>query len=384
IDKQAIKLDLEDSLKILNKNLKIDSSKMTLSFWAKFESIEESNFIDKSETIKENFKGFSLKGKQSSGMLFLTSGDIKNNFLDCDISNFVGKLVYIVLTSEKNKERKIYINGKLCNKNKASSVDIKTSSDLKLNNVDGIIDELKIYSKILSDKNILDLYEKALTFCRDSDVDAKHKNGKNYDVKGTVISSMVSKGVVESSTSIDKCIDTKKVEEYFCNKDKQSSTKYSCPFRCFDGKCVTQICEDSDGNNKTVFGVVTITNAKSKKEYKDYCDLKNPNVLIEFTCNENNDKLENSINCGDKYVCLDGACVKEINLEVSISTLKDIYKIDEQIKITDPPDELQTEEGLIEDFDGINNFDLEENRKRTREERINERSLREINNEIIG
>jgi len=87
-------------------------------------------------------------------------------------------------------------------------------------------------------------------------------------------------------------------------------------------------CSDSDGNNTYVKGIVSFQNMT----YTDYCQ---DNItVIENICQQGY-AVSQIYNC--PYKCEDGACVVS-DVQISIATLKEIYKPGEQIKLTDPPE----------------------------------------------
>ena len=110
-------------------------------------------------------------------------------------------------------------------------------------------------------------------------------------------------------------------------------------------------CTDSDGNDITVQGSVTTPNNPISI---DSCV--NSSVITEYTCSSPSALQVTAINspCQSGSSCQNGACkttrifgggtpvtipiLDYSNLNISIATLKDSYKVGEQIKLTDPPE----------------------------------------------
>jgi subtilisin family serine protease len=104
-----------------------------------------------------------------------------------------------------------------------------------------------------------------------------------------------------------------------------------------------KICTDSDGGkNYTWKGNVTRRDVVKT----DFCD---GNVLREYYCDNGTNLLEIirniSYNCTHHgyFKCENGRCA---NINISIATLKDQYKIGEKIKLTDPPDDENIDDDL--------------------------------------
>ena len=126
--------------------------------------------------------------------------------------------------------------------------------------------------------------------CDDTD------DGQDRYEKGTVTG--------DGDTYTDYCLDDDTVREYYCSGDEVSYKSLGCPsgYECSDGKCISAICSDSDGNDVYIYGHVT----KGASTYNDYC-LDSTNVR-EYWC-DGNDVESTTYECPGGYVCSSGKCV---------------------------------------------------------------------------
>jgi hypothetical protein len=118
------------------------------------------------------------------------------------------------------------------------------------------------------------------------------------------------------------------LREVYCSENEFSVctwTDYQCPFGCEDGVCIEgqgEFCQDTDGGLNFNEAGNCVTNIHgSTVSYGDGCgvtvnDVKYPNILIEWYCNDAGACVRDETpetyghNCeADGKVCLDGACV---------------------------------------------------------------------------
>ncbi len=159
----AVKLDASKNLKSVGR-LRIPNNVLSVSFFINFGSSRRSNlFIDKMSTIRSQndrfSKGFGVRGDRNG--IEWWAGGRGDGWLKCDIGDFVDRWNHIVLTAERNGKKKIYINGKFCAENMAGSRSLNDNSALFLGNrnLDGAIDEFKIWSRVLTDGEIKEIYD---------------------------------------------------------------------------------------------------------------------------------------------------------------------------------------------------------------------------------
>ncbi|VVB81811.1 Uncharacterised protein [uncultured archaeon] len=128
--------------------------------------------------------------------------------------------------------------------------------------------------------------------CRDSD-------GSNINTAGEVH--------LGDQVYHDTCYDNMRVIEWTCKDGKPYQQRMTCPEECVNGACVqkpkTSLCEDSDGNNVNVYGVVRFEG----KQYTDTCidDLH----VKEWICRDGKPtSLE--LTCAGR--CVNGACSQSV------------------------------------------------------------------------
>jgi hypothetical protein len=172
------------------------------------------------------------------------------------------------------------------------------------------------------------------TLCTDSD------GGKDPAVKGTAKSG--------SDSQTDSC-DGNSLTEYFCEADQVKSEKGQCPggTSCSDGKCVKNVCVDSDnGKDADVKG----TTSYGSTVYTDSC-YSDTSVLEYFCANENtigNDPM----NCGTSRECFDGKC-RNVECAVNLTSVDD-KDVRHEVQEFDDSDELTIYEGqVVEIMDGM-------------------------------
>jgi len=142
-----------------------------------------------------------------------------------------------------------------------------------------------------------------LIICTDSD------GGKNYTVKGTA-----SSGPSTGLPATDFCIDSKTLNEYYCDGFDVASEEYDCEFGCSDGRCVEKSCTDDDatenypdGKNYFVKGnTIICIDEECTEPFNDFC--KNDTALYEYYCNSSLDVANETYICEEG--CEDGACLK--------------------------------------------------------------------------
>ena len=207
----------------------------------------------------------------------------------------------------------------------------------------------------------------------------------------------------------DNCEDSKTLSEYFCDDGFRWWKQVNCEHECLGAACVGPIpkkCSDSDGGKnydvqgtvKGIYGGIKcfIDDFSGKMvcpgedvELLDYCNKDDNNYVDEYYCDDGRIKLlKYAQHCG--LGCENGACytppepepepeeppveeqppeeepeedipVDISNLEMTILTEKDVYSVNEEIKLTQSPD---TTSNLITGqvtFESMSNVDFKQN-----------------------
>ncbi|MEM4272332.1 MAG: Kazal-type serine protease inhibitor family protein, partial [Candidatus Bilamarchaeaceae archaeon] len=127
--------------------------------------------------------------------------------------------------------------------------------------------------------------------CSDTD------SGQDILMKGTI-----KKG---SESFSDSCNGTS-VLEYYCSNNQILSKVIACPSgkSCEDGACVVSLCTDSDGG----FNLYEKGSARGTSgiTYVDVCS--GGNGITEYYCSDGN-VFHTTADCGNYYVCSNGACI---------------------------------------------------------------------------
>ncbi len=189
----------------------------------------------------------------------------------------------------------------------------------------------------------------------------------------------------------DYCPSLKVLTEYYCASNNITSINMTCYVNCTGGKCIACIsnctgkqCGDDGCGGRC--GTCSGTNSKCNSVGQCKQCLINSDCPSGQTCNANwqcvanctaetntafcsrlgkncnsvtaNDNCGTSrkVNCGtctSPQTCNStGQCINrgsENNVTISMATLKDIYSINEQIKLTDPPDNANAINNIYED-----------------------------------
>ena len=170
--------------------------------------------------------------------------------------------------------------------------------------------------------------------CTDSD-------GKSTATKGTAKSG--------SQTLNDACADANSVTEYFCESDQLKSEKIACAsgFGCQDGKCVQNLCADSDGGKNAqvkgtaTYGTTTLT---------DSCY--SSSAVLEHFCATDTSTGSEQMNCGSGNECFDGRC-RPVQCTVNQTNIDDTDER-RQLAAFDDSDELRLYVGdTVEINDGM-------------------------------
>ncbi len=108
-----------------------------------------------------------------------------------------------------------------------------------------------------SSDNYFSIMRSSEAICTDSD------GGKNYYVKGTATRTHITypEEGYEGGEFGDKCVDTKTLEEFFCEGGGDNdalSVTYQCPYGCKDGACVNEGPIPSKPNSSCTDGQCTI------------------------------------------------------------------------------------------------------------------------------
>lgn len=124
------------------------------------------------------------------------------------------------------------------------------------------------------------------------------KKGKTTVLLGTLI----------TSENFDSCVDIATLKEFYCFSNGTSTSEdIDCGtgFKCFDGRCVSSFCNDSDGG-KNIYKV-GVAVGKDDEEYEDRCD--DLHHIIEYFC-FGDDVTSDTISCGVGYFCDEDHCVE--------------------------------------------------------------------------
>ncbi|MDD5172203.1 MAG: Kazal-type serine protease inhibitor family protein [Candidatus ainarchaeum sp.] len=127
--------------------------------------------------------------------------------------------------------------------------------------------------------------------CTDSD------SGKDTSVAGTT-----KKG---TETSSDSCVGTSSVKEYYCEANAISSETINCAsgYSCTAGKCVKDVCVDSDGG-KDQYEKGTTTYGTASYTDNCYSDT----AVLEYFCSSDTSIMNEKISCGTGKECYNGLC----------------------------------------------------------------------------
>jgi hypothetical protein len=171
--------------------------------------------------------------------------------------------------------------------------------------------------------------------CSDSD------GGKDALSKGTT-----TKG---TDSYADSCSGTSAVKEYYCSGNVVESETIQCQsgYSCTDGRCVREICTDSDGG-KDQFTKGTTKYGNSSLTDNCYSST----AVLEYFCASETSVQNEKINCGSGNECFDGRC-REVECEENTT---DLDETDErhQIASFDDADELVLHVGeAVEVNDGL-------------------------------
>jgi beta propeller repeat protein len=171
--------------------------------------------------------------------------------------------------------------------------------------------------------------------CSDTDGDLSLE--ESYFVKGSVtmrLPSGISQGTVH-----DKCNDANELTEYACVDELPNRLIENCLNGCEDGACLDAIdcTQDKDCGPTETINFCNEDNTESCEETTQYT-CSNPGTpessctpVISTVCSL----------CTTGCDTETGLCIPtptELDLEVSVATLKDNYAIGEAIQLTDPPE----------------------------------------------
>lgn len=135
--------------------------------------------------------------------------------------------------------------------------------------------------------------------CSESD------GGRDETTKGKTT---VLLGILVASENWDSCIDLETLKEFYCFSNGTSTSediKCGNELKCVEAKCVSSLCNDSDGGiNLYKAGVAA---GKGDEEYEDLC-LDN-HRLIEYSC-FGDEVIQDEISCGVGYFCDEDHCVE--------------------------------------------------------------------------
>lgn len=109
-----------------------------------------------------------------------------------------------------------------------------------------------------------------------------------------------------SAQYLDKCLDDKRVKEYYCTRDWYVEEIVNCPDDtvCIQAACKTEVCMDGDEGDDIYVKSVT---SKGNDNEQDRCLDRASGT--EYYC-ENNAIAAKNFTCPSRYRCDDGRCVK--------------------------------------------------------------------------
>lgn len=166
--------------------------------------------------------------------------------------------------------------------------------------------------------------------CTDSD------GGADIYTKGSITSSAPDP---YEQSAIDSCQSSSIIEEFFCDDEGIIRfSGYECPSDhvCSDGACIeeepelTETCVDNDPQNDlNVKGLCTDTDGY----YYDKCVSEK---VIEYSCNANNECYSQTAqSCSSGYICSDGKCIEETDLQSNNIKDQDRYEDKQVFLISD-------------------------------------------------
>ncbi len=359
------------TLRATNSRLRsLNDNEVSVGFWVKYD--DGWLFKKRSQaSLKDGQKGFSLRGNENELRWFAggLGGEIETVCSNIDLTDWS----HVVLTGKTNEKKRIYVDGRLCAEGNAGTFGMKSPKNLFIGTnggFDGVVDDFKIWNRVLSSEEVIAEYEVYREFseasCTDSD------GGKDYSESGKV--TVVSNGNTEEFN--DACSGDR-LTEYFCSGAQKDSENHDCEFGCNNGKCKPDpcagvtcnegffcsegsclrelSCTDSDGGiDKDVFGKTETKNERldqlidtkldacfdfneNTNKYPVECydssgSKGNGKCLIEAYCSEgdgrNDDKIfvcefgcDNGkcksdpckdITCSENHFCQEGICVPEV------------------------------------------------------------------------
>jgi len=109
-----------------------------------------------------------------------------------------------------------------------------------------------------------------------------------------------------SAEYLDKCLDGKRVKEYYCTRDGYVEQIVNCPDGtiCVQAACKTEVCMDGDDGDNIYVKSVT---SKGTDNEQDRCLDRASGT--EYYC-ENNSIAAKNFTCPSRYRCDDGRCTK--------------------------------------------------------------------------
>jgi len=197
---------------------------------------------------------------------------------------------YEVETGNINEDGSVdlSINGAIINVNKGDVVDLGPGHRMNIQSVDT--------NSIVFNLDVTD--------CVDTDGLDKNTLGTVTDVNGEVLN--------------DACIDTKQLNEAFCNlQGIVEIEEFTCENGCADGACLevaADYCNDEDhGDSNSAFIKSTIEGSVDGDTFTFTDECKDDNVVLEYVCGNDGQYTTAEMYCGDAG-CVDGACVLALDI----------------------------------------------------------------------
>lgn len=145
-----------DSIRAPN-TMDLSDESISISFWININSLEAGTFMNK----KSRRKGFAVKG-DSNGIGFWTKGGGGGGWLRCGINNFFDGWKHIIVTAENPGVKKIYVDKILCPDTLDVNGELNDESKplfLGSRNLDGNVDEMKIWNRVLSQGEVESIFD---------------------------------------------------------------------------------------------------------------------------------------------------------------------------------------------------------------------------------
>ncbi|MFH1670612.1 MAG: sialidase family protein [Patescibacteria group bacterium] len=152
---RGIRLKPGDVIRASSDRLKLsyrhDVREVTIAFWAKIIEIDGGLIFRNTDTRDRGYRGFALIGNAAS-LEFWAGGIGEDLWLRCPFRNYRNEWHHITLTSRRNQVKQIFIDGEFCGQDRVGPKGLETTQNFFFGGpkFSGVIDELKIWKRILS------------------------------------------------------------------------------------------------------------------------------------------------------------------------------------------------------------------------------------------